>query len=81
MPRNVRNFWVTLSVDGKKTDVATGPVRRDGGFTLSVRMRDEGDIIRVFTMEGRADDDGTLTLIAGPDNPEVAPNTVIKTRR
>jgi hypothetical protein len=44
MPRNVRNFWIELEVDGKRTRVATGPVRKDGGFTMRVLMREDGDI-------------------------------------
>ena len=38
MPRNVRNFWLNLSVDGKRTDVASGPVAKDGGFELRIKI-------------------------------------------
>ncbi len=44
MPRNVRNFWVELEVDGKKTKIATGPVAKDGGFHLRVLIREGGSI-------------------------------------
>lgn len=45
MPRNVRNFWITLNVDGKKTPVATGPRSRNGGFHCKILMRSDGSIL------------------------------------
>jgi len=44
MPRNVRNFWITLNIDGKKTEIATGPRRRDGGFRCRVLTRSDGAV-------------------------------------
>jgi hypothetical protein len=44
VPRNVRNFWITLNVDGKKTPVATGPRSRAGGFRCRILMRGDGAI-------------------------------------
>ena len=44
MPRNVRNFWLTLDVDGSKKQVATGPRSRTGGFDLTVAIREDGSI-------------------------------------
>jgi hypothetical protein len=44
MPRNVRNFWITLDVDGKKERVATGPRSSGGGFELQILMRERGEI-------------------------------------
>jgi hypothetical protein len=43
-PRNVRNFWITLSVDGNKQIIQTGPKRKDGGFILRILMREKGCI-------------------------------------
>ena len=42
--RNVRNFWLELSVDGKQSRVDTGPRAKDGGFDLIVYVREDGDI-------------------------------------
>lgn len=62
MPRNVRNFWLTLKVDGKKTDVATGPRARSGGFRCHVLMRSEGAIYdKEVVLEGIVSD-GLLEL-------------------
>ena len=44
MPRNVRNFWVTLGVDGRKSEIAAGPVRGDGGIELLIEIRENGTI-------------------------------------
>ncbi len=52
MPRNVRNFWLELDVDGKRTRVETGPQSKDGGFSLDVKMRDEGGIVRAALLTG-----------------------------
>ena len=42
MPKNVRNFWIELEVDGRKTKIATGPRSKDGGFKLILKMRENG---------------------------------------
>lgn len=63
MPRNIRNFWVTLKVDGKSQTIATGPQSKSGGFELSVQMRDKGDIVRVLSVWG-TERDGRLVLRA-----------------
>lgn len=75
MPRNVRNFWIELEVDGRETKVACGPARKDGGFYMTVKMRDGGEITKALFIEGKADDDGNLTLIA--DSNSVADRAII----
>ena len=62
MPRNVRNFWLELDIDGRKSRVATGPVGRDGGFNMTILVRDQGDIKRAARITGRANDAGDLDL-------------------
>lgn len=62
MPRCVRNFWLDLSVDGKKTDVGTGPRSRDGGFDLTIKQRDDGCVSDAVDIIGRAMSDGRLVL-------------------
>lgn len=44
MARNVRNFWLDISVDGKAAGVSTGPRNKDGGFRCRVLMRADGQI-------------------------------------
>ena len=62
MPRNVRNFWVELDVDGRKSKVAAGPVSKDGGFNLTVKMRDGGEIIKPLAVRGWVRVGGKLAL-------------------
>ena len=52
MPRNVRNFWIEAEVDGRKTPIAFGPQGKDGGFSLTVYMRNEGKVEWVADITG-----------------------------
>lgn len=63
MPRNVRNFWLELNVDGRSR-VETGPRSKDGGFEFTILMRDGGDITRPMSVRGYVDRDGKLQLVA-----------------
>lgn len=53
-PRNVRNWWIEVEVDGRATKVALGPVARDGGFDLVVKMRSGGEVAEALWVTGRA---------------------------
>ena len=59
--RNVRNFWIELDVDGR-SPIATGPSSKDGGFELTIKMRDEGDVKKAVRLVGNALNDVTLEL-------------------
>ena len=39
----VRNFWFDASVDGYKTKASGGPRSKEGGMTIEVKQRDEGE--------------------------------------
>jgi hypothetical protein len=63
MPRNVRNFWIELQVDGRKETIATGPRSADGGFYLRVHVRSNGAVKpNVISMVGRVTDEGKIRL-------------------
>jgi len=69
MPRNVRNFWLELEVDGKKEKVATGPRSADGGFYLTILIRETGDVSDTrLNLEGRVMADGTLAVLCSRDS-------------
>lgn len=40
----VRNFWVDLDVDGRKSRVGTGPRNREGGMRATIYQREDGEI-------------------------------------
>lgn len=64
MPRIVRNFWIELEVDGKKTKVATGPRNRNGGFTLNIKVRENGEIsTKSVKITGTATGNGKLYIL------------------
>ena len=51
MLKNVRNFWIEADVDGSSS-ITAGPKSKDGGFSLSIFMRDEGSIKKVVNITG-----------------------------
>ena len=53
MRRNVRNFRIEAEVDGRKTLIAFGPRGKDGGFYLTVYMRNKEEAEAVLELEGR----------------------------
>lgn len=55
MPRNVRNFWIDASIDGRASDLSGGPVAKDGGFDLNVKMRKNGSISEPVRLRGAVD--------------------------
>lgn len=70
MPRNVRNFWIELDVDGKKTKVATGPRSKDGGFTAKILMRENGSISERKVKITGYEREGVLTVAVDADGLE-----------
>jgi hypothetical protein len=55
MPCNVRNFWIEGTVDGRKSAIAVGPQRKDGGFSLTIKMRDAGSVLDALRISGWSD--------------------------
>lgn len=53
MPRNVRNWWLDLTVDGRANPIQTGPRAADGGFALQLWQRSAGQIVPSLHIEGR----------------------------
>lgn len=62
MPRNVRNFWIEVEVDGKRTRIATGPRAADGGFSMTISQRRKGNVMKAAVITGDWTPDGNLTL-------------------
>jgi hypothetical protein len=62
--RKVRNFWIELEIDGRKTRIATGPEARDGGFHLTVFMRDHGETKEALIVNGAVTGGYSLDLHA-----------------
>lgn len=48
----VRNFWIKVSVDGRKLPLAGGPRGKDGGFSCIVYQRNKGKVEEACRLEG-----------------------------
>jgi len=62
MPRNVRNFWLDGRIDGRSSRLEGGPQSKDGGFSLTIKQREDDGIIIAARIWGTADDDSRLRL-------------------
>ena len=63
MPRNVRNFWVDVDVDGKQNRIGTGPRSKDGGMDVEFKIREAGTVTDSIDVLCRAHGDKlTLTV-------------------
>ena len=66
MPRVVRNFWIAGDVDGRRSPVSGGPRGRDGGLSLTLYQRTEGQVAASLRVHCSAGRDGTLALEVEP---------------
>ena len=65
----MRNWWIEVEIDGRKTKLVGGPRAKDGGFVLTVRQRDEGVSVEVMAVGGIVEPNGILHLIqSGPEH-------------
>lgn len=79
MPRNIRNFWIRLNIDGRQSVIESGPVSKNGGFSMEILMRDKKGITTPVRIVGQATEDGSLTLILG--DADGKPFKTIQTKR
>lgn len=63
--RNVRNFWIEADIDGASSKLAGGPRNREGGFELTIFMREDGEAKTAMHVVGMVDTDGELVLKVG----------------
>ena len=66
MPRNTRNFWVDLHIDGRSSNLAGGPVSKDGDISGTIYVRNNGGVVKGLEIWGHAKKDGTLELGVHP---------------
>lgn len=48
---SVRPFYLSADVDGRKTPLTGGPARKDGGMTVEITQRDNGEITTAFKIK------------------------------
>lgn len=61
----IRNFWIDVDIDGRKTRLSGGPKSKDGGFSMTICQRDKGQITKSFQIEGRIKGDELTIFISG----------------
>lgn len=67
MPRNVRNGWAVVGVDGKASKLASGPRGADGGLTVTVYVRSAGSVVAGCSVRQWVQD-GAVVLAVYDDN-------------
>lgn len=71
MPKNTRNFWVEMDIDGRETTLEGGPRSAGGGINGTIYMRGEGGSVQTAVrITGEAFSDGELRLYVTPGIPE-----------
>lgn len=83
MPKQVRNFWLELQVDGRETKIATGPKPADGDFSIVIRIRENGEVSdKTVHIYGDVDCDDHLRLWAVSSYmPQENPLLLLSTKR
>jgi len=61
-----RNFWVEANIDGRNTLLAGGPRAKDGGMTIDLFIRDDGEIAKALHIVCWVCADGSLRVNAYP---------------
>ena len=71
MPRYVRNFWIEVYVDGRKTKIACGPRAKDGGALITIYQRSEGNVRKaaeIFCVERNEILESSIGVLGKPDH-------------
>ena len=72
----VRNFWIEVTVDGRKTKIATGPRSKDGGMEITIKQRNNGSIDHALTVRCTVDDQNLRTKASSGNGKAVDFQTV-----
>jgi hypothetical protein len=54
----VRNFWVDGDVDGRETALSGGPRAKNGGMSIKILQRDNGNIVTAYKIYCGVSPDG-----------------------
>ena len=60
-----RNFWIECTIDGRTRVFKGGPRASNGGMTVRVYQRDEGDITQAVHIDCRATSESELISEVG----------------
>ena len=62
MPRAVRNFWIEAEIDSREKKLEGGPRGLDGGFNMTIYVREHNSVSRAIEIRGMAYPSGRLML-------------------
>ena len=68
MTRNVRPSWVELEVEGRKSNIATGPVSRNGNMYAKFFVRENGQIVNCLNVNFFANGETVRVVIELDDD-------------
>lgn len=60
----IRPFYISADIEGRKTPLAGGPARKDGGMTVEITQRNGEKIETAFTIKCYLETDETI--VEGP---------------
>lgn len=63
----VRNSWVDVCADGRRSDVGTGPRARDGQMTIDLKVREDGGILDLLHIACIGSQDGKTVIVEVTD--------------
>lgn len=63
----IRNFWIKAQIDGRQTELASGPADDNGGFTAQVYICHNGESVQALRIYA-AEEDGKLKIFGYPMN-------------
>lgn len=58
---SLRNFYIECEIDGKKTKLSGGPIKKDGGLSIKIYQRNCGEKILAGQIDAFLQNDG-ITL-------------------
>ena len=53
----IRNFWIKVAIDDRKTVLSGGPKNKDGEFFMTIYQRNDGRSVKALEIEGIIVDD------------------------
>ena len=74
----IRNWWIKIDVDGRKNQVRLGPRCKDGGFSIDIYQRKDGESVLALSVYGEVRED---MLVLYADFPFEETSKVLETRR
>jgi len=78
MPRNVRPSFIHVDVDGRESAIDTGPKSRTGQMSITLYIRNNGQVTKFITIDCLPSRDGkTQNIQLSANNSEITQSWTI----